>query len=57
MEKNIVPEALTKTATENKFFDNAGPEELIEPKVPVEEHIVTERGLRRQPRAGAEIAR
>ena len=41
VEKNIVPEALTKTPTENNIFDNAGPEELIKPKVPVEEHIVT----------------
>ena len=37
-----MPEALTQASTESKIFDKSGPEEPIESKAPVEEHIVTE---------------
>ena len=41
-EENIVPEVLTKASAESKIFDNARPEDSIEPKTPLEEHIVTD---------------
>ena len=41
-EENIVPEVLTKASAESKIFDKARPEDSMEPKTPVEEHIVTD---------------
>ena len=41
-EENIVPEVLTKASAKSKIFDKARPEDSIEPKMPLEEHIVTD---------------